>query len=93
MQPLEDVMRRMMVAALALAGVAACGSWPDTKMVEVGSEQTTAARPVVTAAPAYTAGPDYVLTTVPDGRSNVFVCPGGDIVSARHVPANTVLVC
>jgi len=86
-------MRRMVVAALALAGVAACGGWPETKMVEVASEQATAARPVVTAAPAYTAGPSYVRTTVPDGRSNVFVCPGGEIVSARHVPPASVLVC
>jgi hypothetical protein len=92
MRPLEDVMRRMILAAVALAGVAACG-WPETKMVEVGAEQATAARPVVTAAPAYTAGPDYVRTTALDGKSNVFVCPGGEIVSARRVPANTVLVC
>jgi hypothetical protein len=76
-------MRRMILAAVALAGVAACG-WPETKMVEVGAEQ---------AAPAYTAGPDYVRTTALDGKSNVFVCPGGEIVSARRVPANTVLVC
>jgi hypothetical protein len=93
MRPLEDVMRRVMLAALALAGVAACGGWPETKMVEVGSEQATATRPVVTAAPAYTAGPSYVTTTVPDGRSNVFVCPGGEIVSARHVAADSLLVC
>jgi hypothetical protein len=91
---LEDVMRaKMVVAALALVAGAACGSWPQTQMVAVGSEQATAMRPVVTAAPAFTAGPDSLRTTTLDGRSNVFVCPGGGIVAARHVPADSVLVC
>lgn len=85
-------MKRMVVTVLALAGVAACG-WPQTRMVEVGSEQATAAHQVVTAAPSYTAGPSYVRTTALDGASTAFVCSDGGVVAAWHVPADSTLVC
>lgn len=57
-------LRRFAIAGVALAG---CG-WPSTRMQDAGDYQLRA-RPVVTAAPAFTAGPEYRLTYAPDGST------------------------
>jgi hypothetical protein len=87
-----DVMRRLRIAmgAMALATAAGCG-WPETR-VEPAANYQPAKRPTVSAAPAYTAGPDTVLTTSPDGSALV-VCPDGRALSAGDVPAGSKPAC
>jgi hypothetical protein len=75
---------------MALAAVAACG-WPETRMEPVG-EYHAAGRVTVTAAPAFTAGPDTVRTTSPDG-STVFACGDGRVVPGSQVPAHSTQIC
>jgi hypothetical protein len=70
----------------ALACVPVGCNWPETRM-EPAYEYGSRARPTVSAAPAYTAGPDTQLTYSPDG-STTFVCADGEAESAaRVVPA------
>jgi hypothetical protein len=50
------------------------------------------ARPTVSAAPAYTAGPTERLTYSPDG-STLFVCADGGLKSAAHVEPAAAPAC
>lgn len=59
-----------------------CG-WPATR-VEPPADYPAKAHPTVSAAPAYTAGPDYRLTYSPDG-STLFVCADGSVEPAWRV--------
>ena len=65
----------------ALACVAFGCAWPATRL-EPAADYRASTRPTVSAAPAYTAGPDYRLTYSPDG-STAFVCANGAVVPDR----------
>ena len=81
---------KLMLGGVTLATFAACG-WRETRM-EPASEYRAASRPTVSAAPAFTAGPDTVLTSSPDG-STLFVCRDGSIRAAGQVPARAAPKC
>jgi hypothetical protein len=64
--------------------------WPTTRMVspaDYGSGGVT-----VSSTPNYTAGPDYVNTTSPDGAT-LFVCENGTTRPGNRVPPHTTPPC
>jgi hypothetical protein len=75
--------------AIACAALG-CG-WPATRMEPV-ADYGSGPRATVSAAPAYTAGPDYQLTYSPDG-STLFVCVDGATEPGWRVPPDAVPAC
>ena len=75
-------MRTWMFAFLVAAPLAACG-WPATRMVPA-ADYTANARPTISAAPAYTAGTNYVLTTSPHGYACDLAPPTTEVASGTR---------
>jgi len=68
-------MRSVLRFAFVCGALGGCG-WPATRMEPV-ADYGARAKPTVSAAPMYTAGPTWRLTYSPDG-STTFVCNGGE---------------
>jgi hypothetical protein len=85
----EETMRPLRCLTFA-ALVAGCG-WPSTR-VEPTDQYRAGGHPTVSAAPAYTAGPEYRLTYSPDG-STLFVCADGSTRSGAHVEPGAQPAC
>jgi hypothetical protein len=66
-------------------------AYPQTRMEPV-ADYGAARKASISAAPAYTAGPDIVRTTSPDGATT-FVCVDGSTRPGSEVPPGSEPAC
>ncbi len=81
---------RALCFSISLCALASCG-WPATRMEPV-ADYAARARPTVSAAPAYTAGPTDRRTYSPDG-STLFVCADGGTEAGGRVTPGAAPAC